>query len=577
MNSSNKRRRTAELHTSPRNSDLIEAQKVNDLQLKSRFESICRKYGRDFHSVSDEIDLRTGRIVINNGHLEGIGEPYDPAGFLENEVQCDDDQTGIETEFADSMSRSPGRMKAPGAEIHWQTKQHDTYFDNQYEARRETSTRLGDIPCRDNYSAKQAYLRTMECTREDRGGCYGMKDLCVSNFSGKTRSGHGAYGSLELPSIFFFPDDKGHFNGRRHDGDPLQLVPTLENALSVLAPKLNQPSVDQAEPTPIRRRTSRSHKKQLNHKSGSKGMLRLDTSVRSATRADSDSDDPLHSDRCPLSTPSIIGSSDERTSKKENARFCISPNVPSKVKFNCQTVTRKIRNAERVQSELFTNLDIVQVVASGEAHLSPNLQTSQSPFVSGRIAKSRSNVTLAPDEAKHLVNLRIMEKKPWSIVLAAMPRRSPAEVKHWYYTYCVGGKNEPVSSRPWTSEEKKKVRSFQPSHQPSWEAILAHFPERTITELQYEWIQACRDSFSGPKKNQTRYFCGHVTAEERAAVGNGLNRAPNTFHPAPSPTLANGRPDLGLSTQRIKSESPDPLVGDFETPWPLISRGRVNV
>lgn len=41
-------------------------------KLKSRFEDIFAKYERDFTDVADEIDLRTGEVVVNNGHLESM-------------------------------------------------------------------------------------------------------------------------------------------------------------------------------------------------------------------------------------------------------------------------------------------------------------------------------------------------------------------------------------------------------------------------------------------------------------------------------------------------------------------------
>ncbi|KAK4205379.1 hypothetical protein QBC40DRAFT_163067 [Triangularia verruculosa] len=41
-------------------------------KLKSAFESIFERYGRDFEGVGDEIDLRTGRIVVNNGHIASL-------------------------------------------------------------------------------------------------------------------------------------------------------------------------------------------------------------------------------------------------------------------------------------------------------------------------------------------------------------------------------------------------------------------------------------------------------------------------------------------------------------------------
>lgn len=41
----------------------------NDFRLKSTFEAIFEKYGQDFSGVGDEIDLETGEIVVDNGHL----------------------------------------------------------------------------------------------------------------------------------------------------------------------------------------------------------------------------------------------------------------------------------------------------------------------------------------------------------------------------------------------------------------------------------------------------------------------------------------------------------------------------
>lgn len=41
-------------------------------RLKSRFEDIFAKYEKDFTGIGDEIDLRTGKVVVNNGHLQSI-------------------------------------------------------------------------------------------------------------------------------------------------------------------------------------------------------------------------------------------------------------------------------------------------------------------------------------------------------------------------------------------------------------------------------------------------------------------------------------------------------------------------
>jgi len=52
---------------------------ANDNRLKSAFESIFAKYDHDFTGVGDEIDLETGTIVVDNGHLQNLGSEFEEA------------------------------------------------------------------------------------------------------------------------------------------------------------------------------------------------------------------------------------------------------------------------------------------------------------------------------------------------------------------------------------------------------------------------------------------------------------------------------------------------------------------
>ena len=61
--------------------DLQERRVRNDLQLKSRFETIFEKYSKDFEGIGDEIDMRTGEIVVNNGHILGMTNERDVGDF----------------------------------------------------------------------------------------------------------------------------------------------------------------------------------------------------------------------------------------------------------------------------------------------------------------------------------------------------------------------------------------------------------------------------------------------------------------------------------------------------------------
>lgn len=71
----NKRRSISE-HDSP--ADIFQRRARLDLRLKSRFESIFEKYGKDFSGIGDEIDLESGQIVVNHGHVDGLRDETDP-------------------------------------------------------------------------------------------------------------------------------------------------------------------------------------------------------------------------------------------------------------------------------------------------------------------------------------------------------------------------------------------------------------------------------------------------------------------------------------------------------------------
>lgn len=57
--------------------DLLESRARNDLRLKSTFEAIFKKYDHDFTGIGDEIDLQTGDIVVNNGHIMDMRSEHD--------------------------------------------------------------------------------------------------------------------------------------------------------------------------------------------------------------------------------------------------------------------------------------------------------------------------------------------------------------------------------------------------------------------------------------------------------------------------------------------------------------------
>ncbi|MCJ1380869.1 hypothetical protein MMC17_003978 [Xylographa soralifera] len=86
---------------------LLQKRARNDLRLKSRFESIFEKFGKDFTGVGDEIDFRTGKIVVNNGHLTTMRGELDAEGLANEE-----DELATDTPLKLNSSQQPKRNGA---------------------------------------------------------------------------------------------------------------------------------------------------------------------------------------------------------------------------------------------------------------------------------------------------------------------------------------------------------------------------------------------------------------------------------------------------------------------------------
>lgn len=106
------------------NSDLERDRCRNDMRLKNAFEDIFEKYSKDFADTGDEVDLETGEIVIDNGHLSRMRDEQDTGQgdvghFLrsfaedleteeelevENTSTVDDDESGTSDELSGHAS-----------------------------------------------------------------------------------------------------------------------------------------------------------------------------------------------------------------------------------------------------------------------------------------------------------------------------------------------------------------------------------------------------------------------------------------------------------------------------------------
>ncbi|KAH7057438.1 centromere protein Scm3-domain-containing protein [Macrophomina phaseolina] len=77
-------------------SELERERHENDMRLKNTFEHIFEKYSRDFSGIGDEIDLETGEIVVDNGHIAQLQDERDTGKAFDDWV---DDVDGDEQDY----------------------------------------------------------------------------------------------------------------------------------------------------------------------------------------------------------------------------------------------------------------------------------------------------------------------------------------------------------------------------------------------------------------------------------------------------------------------------------------------
>ena len=122
--------------------DLHARRAQNDFRLKSIFESIFDKYGKDFDGIGDEIDMETGEIVVNNGHLLGMTNERDAGN---GEYSCEELGDSNDDDDGTSVEHDVGHLVVLGP-----SKAGDAAFPEESEASEQSNfdadSLMGDVP-----------------------------------------------------------------------------------------------------------------------------------------------------------------------------------------------------------------------------------------------------------------------------------------------------------------------------------------------------------------------------------------------------------------------------------------------
>ncbi|KKZ62680.1 hypothetical protein EMCG_00363 [[Emmonsia] crescens] len=474
--------------------DVNAARQANDLRLKSRFEDIFEKYGKDFSSVGDEIDLATGKIIIDNGHIEKMRNEqdlgaqtwkydFDPLGEL-----------GL-IENADEVPNAPNLKCIDQNGKHAEMEEIHLGNNMGLEFPSKNSSHNPEPPC---------------------GNCTPFE------------------GSLPLKDIFLLGSptdiDKRRLRTSSHSVAPLWQTPEIDERLFGSSPVPIPPSIFPrnrtasppnsgslwALPQIRRKKTSRTSG---GRPRGARKVQLLPRPIGSGHISDSDSDDPLQNSLPPLSTPPRINILDEAknvieqppASAEEPRRppgpFSQSPdfglsrdeaNDQQAEDANPETSSQNHakRNSERsVESPLLQANNTIEneipAIPENDISLAERESITQISIAAKPAKPSTEAGPFTPNEIKTILTLRAVQKRPWKEVYRAVPNRTSGQLRHWYYVRSIDIKNCPPPQIHMVAKEKDALEAFKSKPEASWEDLETAFEGQTRNELQCKWAKIC--------------------------------------------------------------------------------------
>ncbi|KAF7118632.1 hypothetical protein CNMCM5793_008170 [Aspergillus hiratsukae] len=512
--------------------DLQEARAQNDLRLKSIFEHIFEKYGKDFTNVGDEIDLQTGKIVVNNGHLQRMSGEDDTGETDEEDgrvFKVDPPTSAVqisgatlagyvhdsetEAETGDDDARDGEQLQLPLASMQ---PLPALRLDREYEPP-ETADENSDL---DDSKSVDSLLDCALIVPNESGEpdaralpaeseAFPAKANITADTPIQSQQLPGERGEL-VESIWRVPEIKGDcstpISYRSRPKLPLTAVrsasPPRAGSLWALPGKSRRNTCGKKEKSTKKLGVSRKNKHQSS-------PVVHDWSF-AHTPDGSESDDPLQEDYQPSPTPKtaihIRGKKHVQTTtsrtKDERRPLLPQQNPGSEPTMNALhgAAETEIANspASQLQSESIKIhadqcIPVDTPISGAEQHADPVIAQASTP--------TRAKRTLmTPDEAKLIVRMRQIEGKKWKEVLEHFPQRKLISLMQWNQTHWTERHdNPPRLSKPWSKEEVDKLQSFKDQQGLTWPDIRAALPGRSHAEIEFALLRLWAELDDGSK------------------------------------------------------------------------------
>ncbi|GKZ33707.1 hypothetical protein AbraIFM66950_003739 [Aspergillus brasiliensis] len=517
--------------------DLDEARAQNDLRLKSIFEGIFEKYGKDFTDVGDEIDLQTGNIIVNNGHIqamEGEDDTGEQNGWLFETDLSAPPNPEVDSVSLGSSGHSPdaeeiggdaagddGGMQShrPSASMPSQT---GLVPDQPWDAIMSEAAN-DDSDTNDERSSADSLLDTALCVQNNPDGSRGRK--VTTDATGKPaieKANSAAEASAQSKEVKFSEAVEAIWRVPEISGD--FSTPTWNKSRP--APSFNTVRSQSppgsgsiwALPWSSRRgsgqrRAKKPRKSPQGRKHHSSPVV-CDWSFAETPDGD-ESDDPLQEDYEPSPTPKrrmeIRGKRSEShtpSRAKDRCETCKQYFARSDYISHLKDVLGKAPDGQHDQAAMRNHLAAVtdshdaekRAVATSTSAQKSGASSDNITQVSAENTpddhdtttptKKRVRTYISPDEARLIIEMRRVQGRKWNEIVDQLPHKNLPQLLNWNKTHWSERRaNPPLLSRPWTKLEREELNKIKDQHNLSWATIRARLSGRPLAEIEFELLQ----------------------------------------------------------------------------------------
>lgn len=482
--------------------DIEVARAQNESRLKSAFEHIFEKYGRDFSDVGDEIDLQTGGIIIDNGHIEAMTAEGDTG-----------EAGGVEKLSADTRGSAALGLESGREESDYE----EAYALSELGTPEPSVVKRGNTP---RYEPTGAAGEGDDSDADDGSSIDSLFDVEPDSFrqgagtdTDKAMTTTKANSASEWPAGSLFIDKDKDTNGV----DSTWTVPDTAKALST--PTWNKPHFHSTpssnavrSASPLGAGSLWSLPRGRGRPSGSgmgKYKKRADSTLNRKPRPTpvtqhwssgdtsdgSESDDPLQEDHQTLPTPTpvtnIRGKRLKSPAQSQDQSPC--PDYIPRLKISTPTkpedglhIMNVTRNGDAdPKSAPVAHAELHEVNTPGPK---PNEDSLAACRNSTPTKTRRPRALMTPNEAKLVMKLRQVEKRRWDDIANYFPGKN--HLRQWSCShYSKLQKDPPRLSRPWSHEELVKLDLFKDLDGLTWAAIWSEFPGRQHAELEFALLR----------------------------------------------------------------------------------------